>query len=79
MMYTAPRLAQRPSALTLDVLTRRAEPQGADDGATVAPGHVAPRGVSYRHRWRRSKKLVRDASPLRGTNVLGARPDAHAR
>ena len=58
-MYNAPRLAQRPSALTLDVLTRRADWQQPDDGGAAAAGHVAPRGVSYRQRWRRSKKLVR--------------------
>ena len=77
-MYNAPRLAQRPSALTLDVLTRRADWQQPDDGGAAAAGHVAPRGVSYRQRWRRSKKLVR-RPPALGTEQRAARGVRHAR
>lgn len=59
-MFTSPSLAQRPSALSLDTLRRADSQLALPEDAGVAPAaSVAPRGVSYRSRWRRSRRLVR--------------------
>ena len=59
-MFTSPSLAQRPSAVALDLL-RRADSQSVlpEDAGSAPAAPVAPRGVSYRSRWRRGRKLVR--------------------
>ena len=78
-MFTSPSLAQRPSALALDIRREGSQQTLPVDAGDTLPGHVAPRGGSYRSRWRRrGGKLVRRAWRL-GTSGVALRPLRRAR